>query len=60
MAEKKDWETAKTQFENMIVNAEMNLEFYKVNFELIKKKLAEFPEDKEEKEIKDAVEEVLK
>jgi len=56
MIEKKDWEAAKIQYENMLVNGEINREIHLLALEHTKKKLAEFPEDPMPEEAKEILE----
>lgn len=60
MIEKKDWETAKTQFENLLVNAQVNVECYLSALKMIKKKLSEFADDKKTDPMPDEVKEIVK
>ncbi len=48
MIEKRDWETARTQFEALLVNATINIETYKYALEAIDRKIKEFPVEKKE------------
>jgi len=48
MIEKKDWEFAKNQFENLFINNSINAELNSVCVEHCKKKLKEFPEEKDD------------
>jgi len=60
MIEKKDYENAIKQFENIIVNTEMHLIGLNATLEEYKKELAALPEEEEEKmpeELKEIVKE---
>lgn len=48
MIEKKDWETALKQFEALQVNNSLNAELDGVVVDYCKKKIGEFPEEKDE------------
>ena len=57
MIEKKDWESTKEQFSNLLVNSIINSEIQKMVVELAEKKIAEFPVgDPMPKEVKEMVE----
>ena len=68
MIEKKDWVVAKKTFEdltksqeNQIVNAELNLELYKLLVPYIENKIKEYPEEEKDpmpQEVKDLVKEI--
>jgi len=55
---KEDWETAKKQMEAMMVNATINIEFYKRNIAFCEEKIKEFPDDPMPEEVKEIVKEV--
>ena len=59
MIEKKDWKMAQTQFENLIVNAQINMACYESSLEIIKKKISEFPDDKPSDPMPDALKEIV-
>ena len=59
--EKKDLISQKTQFENLLVNALINIDCYKVILDMLNNKLKEFPDEKTDpmpEEIKEIVEKV--
>lgn len=68
MIDKKDWVVAKKTFEdltksqeNQIVNAELNLEIYKLLMPYIENKIKEFPEENKDpmpQEVKELVSEL--
>ena len=45
MIEKKDWEEAKKQYTNLLVNELVKIEGFKFMVEFCEKKLKEFPDD---------------
>lgn len=60
MIEKKDWESALKQYEALQINSMVNAEAQKYMVEFCKKKIAEFPEEKEDDKIKKEVADMLK
>ena len=60
---KKDWETTKEQFSNLLVNNQINSQIQELAIKLCNKKLAEFPEieeeEEEDKEMKKKVKEIV-
>lgn len=61
MIEKKDWQSALSQFENLLVNSLVNVETYQAAIEMLKKKVAEFPvEEKEKDDMPEGLKEDLK
>jgi len=45
MIKKEDWENARTQWENMCVNALINAEVHKAAIKVCEKKISSFPDD---------------
>ena len=60
MIEKKDWENALKQFEAMYINYQVNIAAYEYMMDFCKKKIAEFPEEKDEMpdDLKETLEEI--
>jgi hypothetical protein len=57
--EKKDWLSAKTQFETLLVNAKINIQAYEAVLFTINKNLMEFPEDKTADPMPEGLKEIL-
>ena len=64
MIKKEDWEIALKQYENLFVNASINIEGYKKMMDLCKVKIAEFDEkdkgDEMPEDLKDTLKEISK
>jgi len=60
MIKKEDWEIALKQYENLFVNASINIEGYKKMMDLCKVKIEEFGDEESEDKMPEDLKETLK